>query len=84
MEAIPEAIAFARHWLCVLMAGAIVLAGCTREPPRAGASPEAYNEVYGKLIGRVTRGPASAVSGSGIKAPPIAPVGGVELRIFDS
>jgi hypothetical protein len=84
METIPSAIARARLWVCVLMAGAIALAGCTREPARAGASPETYNRTFGKLTGRVTRGPTSPVSGPGIKAPPIAPVGGAELRIFDS
>jgi len=76
----PPAIARARLWLCVLMAGAIAVAGCTREPAGVGAPPA----TYGKLAGRVTRGPTSPVSGSGIKAPPAAPVGGAELRIFDS
>jgi hypothetical protein len=80
MEAISPAIARARLFLCVLMAAAIALAGCTREPARAGASPAAY----GKLTGRVTRGPASAASGPGIKTPPVAPVGEAELRIVDS
>lgn len=79
MDAMTSALGRARL-LCMLMAAALALAGCARDGRRA----DAQSAFYGKLAGRVTRGPMAPVSGPGIKASPPAPVSGVEIRIFDS
>jgi len=66
--------------LCVLMVAALALAGCARDGRRA----DAQSASFGKLAGRVTRGPMAPVSGPRIKSSPPASVSGVEIRIFNS
>ena len=79
MDALTSALGRARL-LCVLTAVTLTLAGCVRDGRRA----DAQSASFGKLAGRVTRGPMAPVSGPGIKASSPAPVSGVEIRILDS
>ena len=79
MDLLTSALERARLF-CVLMAAALTLAGCARDGRRA----DAQSASFGKLAGRVTRGPTAPVSGPGIKASSPAPVSAVEIRIFDS
>jgi hypothetical protein len=79
MEALAPTLARTRL-LCVVIAAALAIAGCTHADGRSDQSTASY----GTLAGRIVRGPTSPVSGPAIKAPPSAPLAGAELRIFDS
>ncbi len=73
--------------LCVVVAVALAIAGCTRGDGRSASAAGRSNGTaasYGTLTGRITRGPTSPVSGPGITAPPSARAAGAELKIFDS
>jgi hypothetical protein len=78
MEAMTRTLPRAR-FLYVVMAAALAIAGCTHSDGPADQSTASY----GTLVGRITRGPTSPVSGPSIKAPPPPPVAGAELKIVD-
>lgn len=79
MEAMTLTLSRARL-LCALMAAVLAIAACTHSDGHARRSSASY----GVLVGRITRGPTSPVSGPGIASPPSLPVAGAALGIFDS
>jgi hypothetical protein len=68
--------------LCILLAAALAIAGCTRTRGQSASDDDRSAAAYGTLAGRITRGPTSPVSRPGAPSSPV-PVAGAELKIVN-
>lgn len=64
-----------------MITGALAIATCAQAERISGT---AANAKYGKLVGHITRGPTSPISGPGIPTLTPPSVSGAELRILNS